>query len=152
MSAIEPLSNLIRVDLSLLKKEEKTLLEAGLFARVYEELKIIFSEQQKIYFRLLKLPKEQEDVMLEENFVHSIIKDILSTEEYTLKGIAEYTDTFEEVVEEFFTGRNTNPSATFLRRLINLHASVRQDLYSFVVEKIVRTCFKMKIDSSEHAL
>jgi len=149
MPAIEPLSRLIGINLSLLNKEERILLEAGLFARIYEELKELFAVQEKNYFRLLRLTREQENTMLEAGFVHTIIKDILSTGEYDLKGIAQYTDTFEEVVEEFVTGQNTNPSAIFLRRLINLHSSVRRDLYSFIINKIIDQLMKTKNDLND---
>ena len=74
--------------------------------------------------------------MLEANFVRLIIKDILATEEYNLKGIAYYTDTHEDVVQEVIDGRNTNPSATLLRRSIDLHRLVRRDLYHSIVKKI----------------
>lgn len=137
MTAIEPLYNLIGITSSLLSKEEKILLEAELFTRIYEELKEMFREQQKNYFRLLKLSKEQEDMMLESKFAHLIVKDILLTGEYNLQGIAYYTDTYVDVIEELIDGRNTNPSAMLLKRLINLHRSVRRDLYNLVVKKLL---------------
>ena len=74
--------------------------------------------------------------MLEAYFVCLIIKDILSSEEYTLDGIARYTDTPEEVVEEILSERNKNPSARFLRRLIELHRSIRPSLYLMIMKKI----------------
>ena len=137
MTAIEPLCNLIGATSLLLSKEERILLEAELFTRIHEELKELFREQQKNYFRLLKLSKEQEDIMLESKFAHLIVKDILATGEYNLQGIAYYTDTYEDVIEELIDGRNTNPSATLLKRLINLHRSVRRDLYNLVVKKLL---------------
>ena len=136
MSAMEPLYRLIEINTSMLTKEENILLEAELFTRICEELKEIFRKQHRDYFRLMKFTIEKENIVLEAKFVQLIIKDILSTDEYNLKGIAYYTDTHEDVVEEVVTGRNRNTSATFLRRLIELHRSVRRDLYDIIIKKI----------------
>ena len=74
--------------------------------------------------------------MLEAKFIRLIIQTILSTDEYTLEGIANYTNTHEEVVHEIFCGQNPNPSAIFLRKLIELHRTVRRDLYQEITKKI----------------
>src|SRR5258706_15604165 len=99
MSAIEPLCRLMKINSSVLSYEENFLLELELFARICEELKEIFREQYRDYFRLMKFTLEKENHMIETRFIQLIIKDILSTNEYNLKGIAYYTDTFEDVVE-----------------------------------------------------
>src|SRR3989338_6204883 len=137
MSAMEPLYRLIEINISMLTKEENILLEAELFVRICEELKEVFRKQHRDYFRLMKFTIENENIMLETNFVRFIIKDILSTEEYNLQGVACYTDTHADVVQEVIDGRNTSPSATLLRRSIDLHRSVRPDLYHSIVKKIV---------------
>lgn len=137
MSAMEPLCNLLRVNTSMLSKEENILLEAELFSRIYEELMEIFREQHWDNFRLMKFTIEKEGIMFEAKFVRLIINDILSTGEYNLTGIAYYTGTCEDVVGEVMTGRNTSPSATFFRRLIDLHRSVRRDLYDIIIKKVL---------------
>ena len=73
---------------------------------------------------------------LEANLACFILKDILSTEEYNLSGIACYTNTHEDVIHEVIEGRNINPSATLFRRCIDLHRSVRRDLYQSIMKKI----------------
>jgi hypothetical protein len=78
-----------------------------------------------------------EIAMFEANFIRCIINDILSTEEYTLSGIAYYTETPEEIVYDIAIGHNTSPSANLLRKIIELHRSVRRDLYRSIVEKII---------------
>jgi SMI1-KNR4 cell-wall len=143
MSATEPLYHLIVINPCKLTKEEIQLLEAELFVRICEELREFFSEQNKGYFRLMKFNIEQENDMLESKFVRFIIRDILSTEEYSLNGIAYYTNTHEDVVGEVLAGRNTNPSATFLRRVIELHRSVRRDLYNSIIKKITKQYLAM---------
>ncbi len=137
MAAMELLCHLVGINLSKLSREETLLLEAEFFARICEELKEVFRKQHRDYFRLMKFTIEKENMMLETNFVRLIIKDVLSTEEYNLQGVACYTDTHEDVVQEVIDGRNTSPSATLLRRSIDLHRSVRPDLYHSIVKKIV---------------
>ena len=75
--------------------------------------------------------------MLEKKFIRLIIMEILETADYNITGIALYTDTVREIIEEVFIGRNTNPPAIFLRKLIELHRSVRSDLYQSIIKKIM---------------
>lgn len=138
MPAREPLYRLIGVTISKLSKEEIILLEAELFARICEELKETFRKQFRDYFYLMKYTIEKENRMLDSNFMCLIIKDILSTGEYDLKGIAYYTDTFEDVIEEVILGLNLSPSAKFFQKLIDLHRLVRRDLYSLIIKKIAK--------------
>ena len=137
MSAIEPLSRLIGIKAGVLTKEESLLLEAELFVRICEELMEVFREQHKDYFRLMYITIDKETSMLEDKFAQLIIKDILSTNEYNSQGIAFYTNTYEDVILEVIAGRNSSPSAAFLRRLIDLHRSVRKDLYNIIIKKII---------------
>lgn len=136
MSAIEPLCHLAGINPNKLTKEESLLLEIELFARICEELKEAFKKQHKEYFRLMKLTTEKENTMLESKFVRLIIQDILSTGEYSLEGIAYYTNTHEDIIQETYIGKNTNPSAALLRKIIELHRTVRRDLYQTIMKKI----------------
>jgi hypothetical protein len=61
----------------------------------------------------------------------------LSTEEYNLTGIASYTRTPEEIVIAIASGNITNPTMTFFRNIIELHRSVRKDLYKAIMQKIL---------------
>lgn len=74
--------------------------------------------------------------MLEENFLQFVINDILSTKEYSLEGIAQYADISEEVIYDILTGSHKIPSLPLSRKIIELHKSVRQDLYSQIFKKI----------------
>jgi len=136
MPAIEPLCHLMSIKHSKLNREENFFLEAVLFTRLCEEIKECQRTELKNYFRLMKFTVEKENIVLEKHFVIFIMKDILSTEEYTLEGIALYTDTHKDVVEEIFSARNTNPSARFLGRLIELHCTIRRSLYLSLMKKI----------------
>lgn len=136
MSAIEPLCLLFGIEPNTLSNEETILLEAELFLRICEELREIIREEYKDYFLLMKLTKDKENVMLESKFIPFFIEDILSTKEYNLQGIALYTDTHEDVLQEAYAGLNLYPSAILLRKIIELHRTVRRELYQKIVKKI----------------
>ncbi len=119
-----------------LSDEENLILEVELYTRICEKLKEYFKDQYKIYFRLMKCTAEIEDAMMEAKFARCVINDILSTEEYTLSGIACYTHTPEEVVYDVAIGVNTSPTAIFVRKIIELHRSIRRELYQEIIKKI----------------
>lgn len=141
MPALQPLCSLFRVNLNKLSREEKFILEAELLNHICNELKMLFRNQYNDYFRLMKFTKEMVATMLDTNYICFVIKDILLTEEYTLTGIACYTQTPEEVVYELVSGCNTRPSAIFLQRIIELHRSVRSELYNSILKKNCSTLF-----------
>ncbi len=136
MSAIEPLHLLFGIKPAALSKKEKILLEAELFLRLCEELKEYFRKQHKDYFLLMKLTKDKENTVLETKFITFFIKDILETKEYNLKGIALYADTHEDVLHEIYAGLNSYPSAILLRKIIELHRTVKRELYQKIAKKI----------------
>jgi hypothetical protein len=59
----------------------------------------------------------------------------LSTGEYSLQGIAYYTGTHEDVMQELASGLNTKPLATVLQKIIELHKTVRHNLYYAIGKK-----------------
>lgn len=137
MSAMEPLCYLMSINPRHFSKEENFLLEAELFVNICDELKEWFRQQYKDFFHLVKFNTTMEDAMLENNFIRLILNDILSTQEYTLQGIAHYTDTHEDIIHELASGLNTKPLATCLRKVIELHRLVRHELYQAIGKKIV---------------
>ena len=136
MSVPELLCQTMGINPYKLSKEENLILEVELYTRICEMLKEVFRGQYKVYFRLMKCTAEVEDVMMEARFARCVINDILSTEEYTLPGIACYTQTPEDVVYDVAMGLNTNPTAIFLRKIIELHRSIRRELYREIIKKI----------------
>ncbi|TAK76073.1 MAG: hypothetical protein EPO11_04720 [Gammaproteobacteria bacterium] len=138
MAAIEFLCKDIGVDPRNFSKEELLFLEAELFFHVCNELKLLFKENYRNYFRLLRINPEVEEEMIESNFLRYVISDILSTEAYTLSGIALYARVPEEVVYELISGNNTNPSLSLARKIIELHKSVRPDVYRKILLKVVK--------------
>lgn len=150
MPAIEPLCYLVGINPIHFSKKEVSLLEAELFVSIYHELKEYFRQQYKVFFQLMKFNLIMEDTMLENNFIQIILNDILSTEEYTLAGIARYVDTHEDVIQELASGLNTKPLAICLRRTIELHKIVRRDLYQSIGKKIASIYLPIE-NSSEGA-
>lgn len=138
MSAVELLCRLADVKPQEFSREENLILEAELFSRLYTNLKDIFRSEFNAYFNLLNYSQEMEDAMLEANFLRCIINDILTTEAYTMAGIATYTQTPEDIIYEVATGQNVNPSFILTRKLIELHRTVRPSLYRDVFNKAVR--------------
>ena len=133
MSAMEPLCLLAGIDPKKLSKERKLLLEAEFYARIYKKLEDKFRKQYKNYFGLLKFTLHRENITLEENFARSFIQHMLSSGDYTLQGIARYTDTPEDTLLEIVAGRNLYPSAFFMRKLIELDRVTRKDFYHAMV-------------------
>lgn len=138
MAAMELLCHLIGVDSQKLSKEENLILEAILFTRLCDELKEILRKQYKNYFYLMRLDLKLEDDVLEESFIRCILNDILASEAYTLPGIAIYTQTPEDALYEILSGNNNNPSLTLSRKIIELHLSIRKELYQSILVKIVK--------------
>ena len=137
MPTVELLCKLIGARPHKLTKDEKVVLEAELFTQLCEELKQVFKIQYKDYFRLMKLTEEMEERMLDEKFARCVINDILATEQYTLSGIAYYTQIPEDVVYDIAMGRIIDPSSTLFRKLVKLHQTVRPALYRDLMKKIV---------------
>ena len=69
-------------------------------------------------------------------FMQEMIKDILSTQEYSLAGIATHTHIPEEVLCDVAAGINNNPTFELSLRLFELHINVRHDLYERIMQKI----------------
>ena len=135
MSTPEPFCHLVNINSTMLTKNEIMLLELELFSRVLEELEILFTHQHKDYFRLLKFTHEMESAMIENHLIRYIINDILSTGEYSLEGIAYHTQIPQEVIFEIATGLQDCLSLSLSQKIIELHRSVRNDIYQAILQK-----------------
>lgn len=135
--SIEPLYGLMIKTPDKYSKSERIFLEAGFLSGICKQLKEMFRKQFQEYFRLMRFTKEMEKAMLDADFICLVIKDILSTNDYTLQGIACYINVHEDILYEILTGQNKNPSATILQRVIDLHRSVRPSLYREIIKTVV---------------
>lgn len=150
MSRMDLVSYFLRIHCYQLSKEEKILLEARLFILVSRELCEMFKQQYKYYLRLIN---HQEHDMFSVNFVQEVIKDILSTDEYSLSGIAVHTHIPEEVLADIASGINAHPTFESSRKLFELHMIVRRELYSNILNKILSGYFAPKTppEDDEHS-
>lgn len=115
---------------------EKNLLEINLLVRVYHELSKIFQSQYKKYQQLIKSNPNQEEHMSSMKFMPEMIKDILSTKEYTMTGIANQTHIPEEVLFDVVSGINNDTTFETSIKIFELHISVRRNLYDEIMRKI----------------
>jgi len=137
MSARTPLFWFLQLpSLSQLSKRETFLLEALVCDLLCQELKIFFRIKYSAWFKLLKLTSVEEECMLDTSFLRLIITDTVATDDYDLDGIARYTQHDREIIEDVVFGRNESPSVELLQRLLDLHRSVRPDLYAELRRKI----------------
>jgi hypothetical protein len=136
MAALELLCHYLGIDSKQFSKEENLILEADLYTRISDELWESYRSQYKDYFHLFKCNLEKENMMMELNFIRCLIDDILKSEAYTLSGIAYYTQTPEEVIQDLLIGHKISQIITFPRRLIELHKSIRPDMYQNILKKI----------------
>lgn len=133
---MELLYSLLEIDSNKISKAEAVILEADLFARLCCELMNFFESQYQNFLHFLKSDFNTEENMLNVNLVRCMINDILSTDEYSLNGIASYTQLPEDILYDLATGQNTDPSLILSRRILELHRSVRPDLYRRIIKKI----------------
>ncbi|MCC2667279.1 MAG: hypothetical protein K0S63_1195 [Gammaproteobacteria bacterium] len=136
MAAMEPLCQLLGVNPAVLTRGEILILEAELFIYICEALKEIIKAKYRNYFCVMKFNQHVENSMIEAEFIRCLINDILVTKEYSLLGIASYTNTPEDVVHEVATGNNKNPSLIFSRKVIELHRTVRPEIYQAIMKKV----------------
>jgi hypothetical protein len=138
MSALEPLCHLVGISTTKFSHIENHFVEAILFDFICNELKKHFKAQYKIYFQTMKLTTEKEDETMDAMFIRCIINDMLNAKYYTLPGIAYYTRFPEDVIYEIAMGKNVNPSAILLRKLIELHRGMRPELYKEIIKKMIK--------------
>lgn len=137
MAALELLCHFIGIDSNQLSKKENFILEAELYMHISGELWKSFRSQYADYFYLFKFNSEMENMMMELFFIRCLINDILKSEAYNLSGIAYYTQTPEEIIQDLLIGYKVSPVIAFTRKLIELHKSIRPEVYQNILKKII---------------
>lgn len=138
MEVYQLLFNGMKMTIREYLKIDFLILEAQLFFNICVELKDYLKTQYQDYFRLMKFDSEMEDAMIDGQFIQLILNDILSTGEYSITGVATYIHMPEEVIYDLFMGRNTNPFLALSRKIIELHRTVRPQLYQEIIQKILK--------------
>lgn len=129
MTAIQTYLDYYQLKPKSLSKIETLFLESILFDEICNNLIMLIKEYHQPYFRLIHLNKYKESNMIEGQLIRFIINDILSSGEYTLSGIAYYTDTPEDIIYDIATGDNPNPSLLLAKKLLAIHRSIKPDFY-----------------------
>jgi hypothetical protein len=108
-----------------LSREEVYLLDAMFLERMCHELTQILMEKYTM--------------SLEKDVICLMLHDLISTEDYTIGGVAAYAHVPEEVVYDIAIGNITNPTLAVSRKIIKLHMGARPELYSHVMQKITES-------------
>lgn len=135
MAALEPLYHLLDTPKNGISKHEIRLTEVMLFLTLTPAIHqaIKHSRRQEALTDTLI---DKESTMIENNFVRNLIEDILSTEEYSLEGMAYHLNVPEDALSDILIGYNQSPSLALARRIMELHKCVRRELYQHLVKKI----------------
>lgn len=136
MVTLELLFNLTDINLSIFSKKEKFLFVSYLLTHIYRELFKEFNSYQ-VCLQINKQDLFMENFMVEAHFLIYLIKDILSTKEYSLDGIANYARISEDIIYDLFAGLNKNPSSYLWNKIIELHSTVRRDLYQELIARFL---------------
>lgn len=124
MATTEHFCRIAKINPQHLSKEEAFLLEVSLLTDICNEFidihSLLTGENKMTYGKL----------------IHLILNDLIKTNDYTLTGVAHYSNVPEEVIYDISTGINTNPSLEVSRKIIELHKSARSELYQHIMEKI----------------
>lgn len=145
MAAIEKLCHLLGGNPKYLSYEENLLLEADLFTQICHTLETLYKTEINQFSVNTKAGKTI--FMLETQLLSFVINDILRTEDYSLTGIAYQTQIPEEVIYDILIGKNHSPSLDTSRRIIDLHRSVRPELYRAVIRKVLESNPVYKTDT-----
>ncbi|OGT60430.1 MAG: hypothetical protein A3F14_00300 [Gammaproteobacteria bacterium RIFCSPHIGHO2_12_FULL_43_28] len=138
MPAIQSYFSLLQINAQHLSKSEIAFFEAELFLFIGSQLFELIRKPDNDCLSNSNININKEIKVIEASLIRCIINDILSSDEYDLKGIAYYTDTPEDVIHDIVIGYNKSPSLLLTRKLIELHRSVRPSLYRNIGEKIKR--------------
>lgn len=128
MTILDSLCQFIGTNRNDLSHEESQLLDALLIHALCKEL-------AKIY-------RETKNMISNKSIINLILQDLIRTNDYTISGVATYTNLPEEVIYDIAIGKNNNPTLEVSRKIIELHRGARTTLYKKVMEKITATYTK----------
>ncbi|HTM63577.1 MAG TPA: hypothetical protein VL360_03650 [Gammaproteobacteria bacterium] len=134
MATMEYLCSMAGVDPGKLSREENLLIEVILICGICDELKEIY--QIKVPVNGVKKIIMEDKNMMHGNVINLILQDLIKSNDYTIEGVASYSNVPEDVIYDIAIGSNTNPTLEVSRKIIELHKSARVDLYQKVMQKI----------------
>lgn len=131
MASINLLESVFKVRNRDISEKERILLEMIFLKYLYSELMQTFAP---------KVPKWDGN-MLGDSVIKFLINDLLLSEEYSLKGLAEYTSYCEDVIYDVALGVNRQPTLEFSAKIVELHFLARRDLYTPIINKAIKNIF-----------
>lgn len=137
MATMEYLCCMAGIDPKKLSKEENLLLEAVLICDICDELAQVY--QIKFPDNLKKNFQEKDGMITHGNVINLIVQDLIKSNDYTITGVAAYSNVPEEVIYDIAIGNNSNPSLEVSRKIIELHKTARAELYQRVMQKVTST-------------
>lgn len=137
MSQIEYIHQLAGIDSSQLESDEILLLEAAMLNGLCNELAMRYQDN----FNYHKENLQEMTNMINKHFIYFITHDLINSNDYTIEGIANYSNIPEEVIVDIVIGTNNNPSIDVTRKIIELHRLARPDLYKRIINKIAGHLF-----------
>lgn len=145
MASTGLLEILLRGQYDSLTKKEKLLLEIVFFKYLHEELQYSFSSTKR-------KNKRTEKSMLNGNVIRVLINDLLTSEEYSIEGLANYTGYSEDVIYDVAAGINDQPTLALSTKIIELHSVARQDIYNTLITKVIKQVITpiIRIDTNTH--
>lgn len=78
------------------------------------------------------------EFMKEGEVIKKIVNELLTTGEYSIKGIAHYTGFHEDVIYDLASGINSDPTITLANKVIELHFLAKRDLYLSIFQDILQ--------------
>ena len=136
MTAIQTYLDFYGINVKSLNRVETFFVENILFDEISNRLIQFIKNSYQIYMRLIHVSADKENAMIEGEFIRFIITDIINSGDYTLEGIAHYTDVPEEIIYELAVGKNFNPSLLLTKKLLALHRSIKPDFYRELLGKL----------------
>lgn len=122
--------------LNKLSQFERNIARAKRYQLLLQIARIMQEEHHKVYFDLLNLDHEVRDDMNQDNLPQFIVNDTIETGEYTIEGIALYTQTPPDVIRDIASGLLRRPSYAIMEKLLEINFSVRKPIYTKVFEKL----------------
>jgi hypothetical protein len=84
--------------------------------------------------------------------IRNLVNDLLSSNEYSIDGLATYTGYPEDVIYDIAAGMNNNPTLVSAIKIIELHIMCRQDLYIDIAKKITSKISFNKTSASKQII
>lgn len=112
-------------------KKEILILEIIIHFYIFQNLYNFFNEELKEI--------DMEGRMFDGEIIRRLANDLISSDDYSLAGLAKYTGYPEEVIYELIVGLNHNPTIGLANKIIELHVMSRREQYMAFLKEAINT-------------